>query len=186
MRVSYALLLTLGLAAAGCGEAKKENSAEQAPADQPAVAPEAKDTTQAEANAAPLPPGVQSFGARITEEGAHPIEHLPKLMEKDDSVRVKLTGKIADVCQVKGCWMDLPTADGKTMKVRFKDYAFFVPKDAKDKTTVVEGWAYRYTVPVDELRHYAEDAGKSKAEIAAITKPEQAVAFEAEGVLIKQ
>jgi hypothetical protein len=34
------------------------------------------------------------------------------------------------------------------------------------------------------LRHYAEDAGKSKAEIAAITEPKREVSFEASGVLI--
>lgn len=184
MRLASALLLC-GLSLAACQSHDANNAQNPDPNNAPAVAPEAKDTTQAEASAAPLPPGVQSFGARISEDGAQPMEKLPELMAKGDSVHVKLVGKIADVCQVKGCWMDLPAADGKTMKVRFKDYAFFVPKDAKDKTTVVEGWAYRYTVPVDELRHYAEDAGKSKKEIAAITKPEQAVAFEAEGVLIK-
>lgn len=179
-----ALLVALTLATAAC-EPKKE--ATTPPADQPAVAPEAADTTQTEAavDTTPLPPGVQSFGKRINEDGAQPIASLPKLMAKSDSVQVKLVGKIDDVCQVKGCWMDVPQANGKPMKVRFKDYAFFVPKDAKGKTTVLEGWAYRYTVPVDELKHYAEDAGKSKKEIAAITKPEEAVAFEAEGVLIK-
>lgn len=184
MRLASALLLC-GLSLAACQSNDSKNTQNPDPNNAPAVAPEAKDTTQTEANATPLPPGVQSFGARISEEGAQPIEKLPELMGKNDSVHVKLVGKIADVCQVKGCWMDLPQADGKLMKVRFKDYAFFVPKDAKDKTTVVEGWAKRTTVEVDELRHYAEDAGKSKKEIEAITEPEKAVAFEAEGVLIK-
>jgi len=181
MRFAATLPLLFALALAAC---QSNENKTQDPGNTPAVAPEARDTTQTEA-AAPLPPGVKSFGKRITEEGAQPLAELPKLMEKSDSVRVKLVGQIDDVCQVKGCWMDLPQADGKPMKVRFKDYAFFVPKDAKGKTTVVEGWAYRYKVDVDELRHYAEDAGKSKEEIAAITKPEEAVAFEAEGVLIK-
>jgi hypothetical protein len=41
-------------------------------------------------------------------------------------------------------------------------------------------------VPVDHLRHYAKDAGKSAKEIAAITKPEQQLNFEADGVLVMQ
>ncbi len=182
MRFAPLFALVVGLAAASCGQ-KTESGAENG-ANQPAVAPEARDTTQSEVMA-PLPAGMKSFGKRISLDGAEPIEKLPELMAKSDSVKVKLVGEIQEVCTVKGCWMDLPTVDGKTMKVRFKDYAFFVPKDSKGKTTVVEGWAYRYTVPVDELRHYAEDAGKTKAEIAAITKAEDAVAFEADGVLIK-
>ena len=150
----------------------------------------AADTAVVTENSEALPPldsiQVRSYGERITEDGAQPMAELPTLLAGKDSVKLKLVGEISDVCQVKGCWMDMQTADGQPVKVRFKDYAFFVPKTTKGKTTIVEGWAYKQTVPVDELRHYAEDAGKSKAEIAAITQPQEALRFEADGVLIKQ
>ena len=38
---------------------------------------------------------------------------------------------------------------------------------------------------VDLLRHYAEDAGKSKDEIEKITKPEVSLTFLADGVFIE-
>ena len=41
-------------------------------------------------------------------------------------------------------------------------------------------------VSVDEQRHYAEDAGKSKEEIALITEPKKTYSFEADGVLLVQ
>ncbi len=183
MRFSSAVfLLSLTLGACNSNQPASEST------NPPAVAPEARDTTQAEASAAPeapLPAGVQSFGKRIDEAGAVPIAELPTLLAGKDSVEVKLVAEVADVCQVKGCWMKLPQADGQSMRVSFKDYAFFVPKDAKGKTTVVEGWAKKTVTSVEELRHYAEDAGKSRKEIAAITKPETGVSFEAEGVLLK-
>jgi hypothetical protein len=34
------------------------------------------------------------------------------------------------------------------------------------------------------LRHFAEDAGKSKEEIAKITKPEFEMGFEADGIIL--
>jgi hypothetical protein len=34
------------------------------------------------------------------------------------------------------------------------------------------------------LQHYAEDAGKSKEEMALITKPETAISIEADGVKV--
>ncbi len=71
------------------------------------------------------------------------------------------------------------------MRVTFKDYGFFVPKDIAGKTVVVEGVAQKKTTPVSELRHYAEDAGKSKAEIAQITDPKNELAFVADGVIVK-
>jgi hypothetical protein len=70
------------------------------------------------------------------------------------------------------------------MMVRFKDYGFFVPKDCNGKTAIMNGVAYKEVVSVDMLRHYAEDAGKSKEEIMKITTPETRLSFEADGVMI--
>ncbi|RTQ52615.1 DUF4920 domain-containing protein [Hymenobacter gummosus] len=110
---------------------------------------------------------------------------LPVVLGNQDSARVKLVGEATAVCQAKGCWMQLQTADGKKMRVRFKDYAFFVPKDTQGKTVVVDGWAHREEISVADQQHYAKDAGKSDKEVAAITKPEQQLTFMADGVLIK-
>lgn len=81
--------------------------------------------------------------------------------------------------------MKVDMAEAADMRVRFKDYGFFVPLDSEGSEAIIEGIAYRDTVPVDELRHYAEDAGKSEEEIAAITEPEVNVRFLAHGVLLK-
>ena len=51
---------------------------------------------------------------------------------------------------------------------------------------VMNGKAYVSETSVEELRHYAEDAGKSEEEITAITEPERTFSFEADGVLLKQ
>jgi hypothetical protein len=91
---------------------------------------------------------------------------------------------VESVCQVKGCWMKLKMENGQTMRVTFKDYGFFVPKDIAGKTIVFEGNATTKTTSVDELRHYAADAGKSKDEIVKITEPKTELAFEANGVLV--
>lgn len=95
-----------------------------------------------------------------------------------------VTGKVTEVCQKKGCWMMLEKKDGETMRVTFKDYGLFMPKDIAGKEVFISGKAYSDTVTVDVLRHFAEDAGKTQAEIEAITEPEIALAFEADGVVI--
>lgn len=82
--------------------------------------------------------------------------------------------------------MTMNIGNDKTMQVKFKDYAFFVPKDASGKTVFIEGVAFTDTTSVQELQHYAEDGGKSKEEIAKITEPEISVSFEAHGVIIKK
>ena len=126
------------------------------------------------------------YGEKITEKGAINASEFVSTMEgKERMENVKLEAKIVTCCKKKGCWMDVDLENGTTMKVRFKDYEFFVPKDADGRTTVLEGIAKMETVDVATLKHYAEDAGKSEAEIAAITEPETAYTFEASGVIIK-
>lgn len=126
-------------------------------------------------------------GEKITEEGAIPVSELVELMKGKENQRVelKVTGKITECCQKKGCWMMVDLGNGKTMRVTFKDYAFFVPLESAGKTVVMQGTAYYQITSVELLRHYAEDAGKSKKEIKKIKEPEHDLAFEAVGLILK-
>lgn len=130
-----------------------------------------------------------SFGKEIIADDAiassSMLSHY-KEMNVGDSINSKMTAKVLKVCQAKGCWMTLDLGDGNEAMVKFKDYGFFVPKDIAGKEVIVNGKAYVKEVPVDELQHYAEDAGKSPEEIAAITEPKKTFSFEADGVLIAQ
>lgn len=128
------------------------------------------------------------FGATISDEGAITYEKLLAKLEKTDKVEnVKVKGKIDGVCQAKGCWMNMVSDDPNkaSMFVKFKDYGFFVPKDIVGAVVVMEGVAYRETTSVEELRHYAEDEGRSKEEIEKITRPEVELKFMASGVAIQ-
>ncbi len=129
---------------------------------------------------------VKSFGADITDKGFVSLEMAQQMLEGVDSLPLKLTGVVEEVCQAKGCWMNVvsESGEGGTVFVKFKDYGFFVPKDCAGKKVVMEGYMFKETTPVDELRHYAEDKGASKEEIAAITEPKEELKFMAHGVLL--
>ena len=126
------------------------------------------------------------FGAVITADDAMSYDELIPKMAKTDSLAAKVTGKVSEVCQKKGCWMTLVSDEPgqPEMRVTFKDYAFFMPKDLSGKRVTIEGFAFVDVTSVADLRHYAEDGGKSPEEIAKITEPKREVAFEASGVLI--
>lgn len=128
-----------------------------------------------------------TFGAKLDETGAISMDSLLAMVAagQTDIAAVKVQGKVSEVCQAKGCWMNIDKGDGSGMRVTFKDYAFFVPKDCGGKTAIFQGHAFMDTTEVEDLRHYAEDEGKSKEEIAKITEPLVELAFEAEGVIIK-
>lgn len=126
-----------------------------------------------------------SYGDAITPDGALSMVEFEKAATEVDSMEVKLTAEIIQSCTKKGCWMTVKTTGDNPMMVRFRDYGFFVPKEGLEgKQVVMQGRARKEVTEVKMLRHYAEDAGKSEEEIAAITEPEIGWNFEADGVLI--
>tara|TARA_B100001996_G_C18604851_1_gene571360 strand:+ start:97 stop:558 length:462 start_codon:yes stop_codon:yes gene_type:complete len=99
---------------------------------------------------------------------------------------IKIEAEILSTCPMKGCWMKIK-AEEDTILVRFKDYGFFVPKDGViGNKTIINGKLSVDTLSVALLRHYAEDAGKSKEEIDKIIDPEISMTFLANGVMIKE
>lgn len=128
-----------------------------------------------------------SYGDPITAEGAISMAEFEKAAAASDSIETKVIAEIMESCGKKGCWMNVKMADGSPMMVRFRDYGFFVPKQGLEgKEVVMQGRARKEVTDVNMLRHYAEDAGKSKEEIAAITGPRTSWNFVADGVLIKE
>ena len=128
-----------------------------------------------------------AFGAAIDETGSITMDSLLASIEVGNGAveNVKVEGLIEKACQAKGCWMTIDGGNGKTMRVSFKDYAFFVPKNCGGKTAIMQGRAYLDTTSVEDLRHFAQDEGVSEDSLKKITQPEIELAFEAEGVIIK-
>ena len=125
------------------------------------------------------------YGDKVNPEGAVNINDVvTKLNDGSAFPEVKITAKIVDVCPNKGCWLKLELSDGSKATVKMKDYGFFLPLAAKGKTVVIDGEVKIKTTSVAELKHYAEDAKKSKEEIDAITKPEKVVSVLAKGIVV--
>lgn len=129
-----------------------------------------------------------SFGDEINDADALDAKGMLEKynnLKEGDTIMTKMRGQIKEVCSVKGCWMTLDLDEEHQVMVKFKDYGFFMPLNAEGEV-VINGKAFVTETSVDELRHYAEDAGKSEEEIAAITEPKLEYRFEADGVLLKQ
>ena len=129
---------------------------------------------------------VLSFGEKIDQQNVIAYDEMLTQMGNTDSLRTKVVGTVEGVCQAKGCWMNIVSENPNQpeMFVKFKDYGFFMPKDISGKKVVMDGYAFKEVTSVDELRHYAEDEGKSAEEIAAITQPKEELKFMASGVLL--
>lgn len=129
---------------------------------------------------------VSYFGDTITPDGAISAAELKTKLGSQTSMTCKVEGTVESVCQKKGCWTEVALNDSETVHVTFKDYAFFVPKDASGKKIIMEGVAKYDTTNVEMLKHLASDAGEPQSEIDKITEPEYDLVFEASGVIIKE
>lgn len=126
-----------------------------------------------------------TYGEKVKSEGALALSDVAVKLEGGSQFpEVKIKAKVTEVCAKSGCWIKLELPDGKQATVNMKDYGFFVPVAAKGKTVVIDGEAILKTSSVEELKHYAEDAKKSQAEIDAITEPKKEVKITAKGIVV--
>lgn len=127
------------------------------------------------------------YGKPFDEKGAVSMADLANRSIDKELSNITVRGKIEEVCQAEGCWIRVSKEndEGTTMLVKFKDHSFVIPKDLAGKNIVFTGRAYHATITVEMQKHYAEDAGKTKDEIAKITTPSKELVFEATGVIIK-
>ncbi len=126
------------------------------------------------------------FGdSTFATDKAVPSTELMAFMGDKDSVEAVVSGTIAEVCQKKGCWMSMEVDNGASMHVSY-NYEFLLPMNSAGKEILMNGFAYYDTIPVSQLRHLAEDAGKTEEEINKITEPKATLAYLATGVMIKK
>lgn len=130
-------------------------------------------------------PSTGSFGETISKENAVPVNEIASLINSDETIPVKVYGTIIEVCQHTGCWVTLDLGNGEEIMVNMLDHAFFVPKDAAGKTIWVEGSATRELIPIEMLKHIAQDAGRSQEYIDAINADAWKYTIEAKGVIVE-
>ncbi len=167
MKRSYLLLLSLIVALATACEKSEKTS-------------ENKEKSEVVSETIP---GI--YGAEVNAlEIATTSQMVAEVMEKG-TFEGKISGEIKEVCVRKGCWLTIDLPSGESMRVTFKDYDFFVPTTSDGFPIVLEEVATLTETDGETLRHFAEDQGKSKEEVAAITESKREITFEAVGVVIK-
>jgi len=121
------------------------------------------------------------FGAGLTLRHATPLAEVVERPEAWAAKPVLLHGRISEVCQRKGCWTILQDGDAH-VRVRFKDYGFFIPTDSSGSEAYVEGVVKSSMLSQKDARHYAEET--RGGDPSAINGPQQEVGFTATGVRI--
>jgi len=135
--------------------------------------------------ALPESPG-KAYGQGVTLT-AEPIS-LKEALQRQTELAGKdilVKAEVGQVCQSKGCWFMLKEGDAQ-VRVTFKDYSFFVPKDSAKQMALVQGRIFEKEISAAEARHYAKDAGQPKEEVKKITEGTKSPWFEATGLTLKK
>ncbi len=197
-----AILLSIALLIFGCDSDPEESTS---PDEEPveAVAEEEGDETEDTDDtdhhgedeehelAEDLAPGEsRHFGEPFqSEEDPLPLADAIAQLEDDDEEKlesVKVSSRVEYVCEKRGCWASLDDeAVDKTVRVRMKDYGFFLPRNGGGADAVIEGSLQQVTTTEEEAKHYAahitEQTGEEPDDLE-IEGDQQTYEFMATGV----
>ena len=120
------------------------------------------------------------FGQPMTlaDSDTMPIETLMASADSYNNKQVRVSGTVAEVCQHKGCWINMkPESGGDALFVKFtcpvEPDARLIPLEAVGRPVIVEGKLTVEEISEDEAKHYAQDAGMTEEDIAKITGPQK-------------
>lgn len=75
---------------------------------------------------------------------------------------VQVQGKIVEVCQMMGCWLDLTNNDGQKIRIKVEDGDIVFPKDSAGKTAIAEGVFRKLDLTREQAAAQAEEEAKEK------------------------
>lgn len=78
-------------------------------------------------------------GAPITVKKSVRIDKLAKQPAKFEGKVLRLEGTVKNVCQGRGCWVDVEDANGVSFMAKSLDETILLPKDCQGRKVIVQG-----------------------------------------------
>ncbi|MEQ1606932.1 MAG: DUF4920 domain-containing protein [Pyrinomonadaceae bacterium] len=99
---------------------------------------------------------------------------------------VRVEGVIVRSCKTEGCWAELaPNKDGKSVRVKMKDHAFFIPLESAGALARAEGVFTVKVLSKEEVDHMIKDDGAKFPNRKADGTVSE-ISFEATGIELKK
>lgn len=104
------------------------------------------------------------YGERPTLTDTTLVSTLLADPESHVGQRVLVTGTVVEVCEKRGCWLQLAgDQEFQTLRVKVEDGVIIFPLTARGHAAVVEGVVEKIVLSADEAReaarHHAEEQG---------------------------
>jgi hypothetical protein len=171
------MILVLAFSFAAFAQGEKSETKMKMNEKSEAMKPTDKDKTEAIPTS-----GVLKRGATIGKSKKVSLAKILDNPSKYADKMVRVEGVIVRSCRMEGCWMELaPAKDAKSVRVKMKDHAFFIPLDAAGATARAEGVFTVKTLSKEQVKHMIEEDGAKFENINADGTVTE-ISFEAVGV----
>lgn len=107
--------------------------------------------------------GAEKFGKGLTLKEATPVATLLATPDTYTGKMVQVKGKVTEVCQMMGCWLQIQDGD-KGIRMKVKDGEIMFPKDGAGRKAVAEGLFKKIELNQQQAvawaKHEAEERGQ--------------------------
>jgi len=130
--------------------------------------------------------GVLKRGATVGKAKKVSLAKVMANPNKYAGKMVRVEGIIVRSCKMEGCWMELaPSPEAKSVRVKMKDHAFFIPLNSAGAAAQAEGVFAVKTLSKAEVDHLINDDG-AKFENRNADGSVTEISFEAVGVELRR
>ena len=129
------------------------------------------------------------YGTGLGDEAE--VVKIGDLLSKPESYlgkKIRVAGKITDVCPKAGCWIEIEGEESSHIRFKVKDGEIVFPMEAKGKPVAAEGVFTKIELDRDQaekyLRHLAEERDE-EFDAAEVTGPITLYQIKGEGAVVR-
>lgn len=106
----------------------------------------------------------QKLGRPLSAQEPLPLASVVAQSDRLVGKTVQVKGKVTEVCQMAGCWMNLTDEQGDLLRIKVEDGDIVFPKDSVGKMAIAEGKLEKHQMTREQLiaeaKHEAAESGR--------------------------
>ncbi|MBV8707644.1 MAG: DUF4920 domain-containing protein [Acidobacteriaceae bacterium] len=106
----------------------------------------------------------QKLGKPLSAQEPLPLASVIAQSDRLVGKTVQVKGKVTEVCQMAGCWMNLTDEQGDLLRIKVEDGDIVFPKDSVGKMAIAEGKLEKHQMTREQLiaeaKHEAAESGR--------------------------
>lgn len=131
----------------------------------------------------------KKYGTGADFSKAVPMSEIMKSPEAYIGKEVTVSGKIVDVCEKRGCWVQLTSdVQDERVRVKVKDGEIIFPLDSRGKKAAARGEFKKLDMDLEQTKKYLEhiaEENKKKFDPASVKEPMVVYQVQATGAVIQ-